>query len=86
KPPPITIGTIHSVKGGEADVVYLYPDISVAAATERMIGAGQESEDSLLRLFYVGMTRAYEELVLMSPVLKRSGKNKVRVNFHMELS
>ena len=84
--PPITIGTIHSVKGGEADVVYLYPDISVAAATERMIGKGQESEDSLLRLFYVGMTRAKEELVLMSPVVKRISKKKIKVAFHMELN
>ena len=84
--PLITIGTIHSVKGGEADIVYLYPDISVAAGTERIAGKGVESEDSLLRLFYVGMTRAKEELVLMSPVIKRTGRKRVKVAFHMELS
>ena len=26
--PQVVVGTIHSVKGGEADVVYLFPDLS----------------------------------------------------------
>lgn len=62
KPPPVTIGTIHSVKGGEADCVYLFPDISFQA----MVGytAGGEFRDSIIRTFYVGMTRAKEELIL----------------------
>lgn len=67
--PLVTIGTIHSVKGGQADVVFLYPDISVAAEDERQLTA--DGEDSLRRLFYVGMTRAKEELIVMSPKTKR---------------
>jgi len=65
KVPNITIGTIHSVKGGEADVVYLMPDISFQAA-EAMSRSGKET-DAVHRLFYVGMTRAKNELILMSP-------------------
>lgn len=32
--PRICVGTIHSVKGAEADVVYLFPNISKAARAE----------------------------------------------------
>jgi DNA helicase-2/ATP-dependent DNA helicase PcrA len=70
KKPPVTIGTIHSVKGGQADVVYLYPDISLAAEKERQ-NFGAPVEDALKRLFYVGMTRAKEELVIMDSEFKR---------------
>lgn len=52
----------NSVKGGEADCVFLAPDYSHAAARE----AAREGEDALTRLFYVGMTRAREELVIMA--------------------
>ena len=58
--PEIIVGTIHSVKGGEADVVYLLPDLSVAAVRQ----AEEGDEDSITRTFYVGMTRAKERLVL----------------------
>jgi superfamily I DNA/RNA helicase len=56
----LMVGTIHSAKGGEADVVYLWPELS---------RAGYESytgplRDDVLRAMYVGMTRAREELVL----------------------
>jgi len=62
KKPQVIVGTIHSVKGGEADVVYLFPDLSVAG----MQGAvkSMEERDSIIRMFYVGMTRAKETLVL----------------------
>jgi len=81
--PPITIGTIHSVKGGESDVVYLYPDISAAAAREQ--ANGDISEDSLFRLFYVGVTRAKHELVLMSPLMKRSGRGKQKLAYFVDI-
>jgi len=61
--PKITVGTIHSVKGGEADVVILAPDISNAAFIESMSNSGM---DDLIRLFYVGMTRAREKLILLA--------------------
>jgi superfamily I DNA/RNA helicase len=67
--PKITIGTIHSVKGGEADTVIVFPDISYKASTEK--NASTENKDALYRLFYVAMTRAREELIIASPVNPR---------------
>ena len=63
--PQIIIGTIHSVKGGEADVVYLFPDISVRAAREQELS--YDKRDDTIRQFYVGMTRAKETLILCEP-------------------
>lgn len=61
--PQVTVGTIHSVKGSEADVVYLCPDLSNAGAdTWHTSRAGRAS---VFRLFYVGMTRAKETLCLL---------------------
>jgi DNA helicase-2/ATP-dependent DNA helicase PcrA len=63
--PKIIIGTIHSVKGGEADVVYVLPDL---ARPQVMAWNGNsESRDALRRLYYVAGTRAREELVLCTP-------------------
>ncbi|MBI9082711.1 MAG: ATP-dependent helicase [Desulfobacterales bacterium] len=73
-PPKIVIGTIHSVKGGEADSVYLFPDISFQANQEILGKGGKEARDSLYRLFYVGMTRAKEELIIMAPSNAGRGK------------
>ena len=61
--PKLIVGTIHSVKGGEADVVYLWPDVSPAGAEE---WAGRQ-RDSVRRMFYVAMTRAKEELIICEP-------------------
>ncbi len=58
--PRIVVGTIHSVKGGQADVVYLFPDLSQAA--DAQYGRGGPDRDTVIRLFYVGATRAYEQL------------------------
>jgi len=65
--PRVTLGTIHSVKGGQADVVYLLPDLSKSGMQEWLGQRGQESQDSVVRQMYVGMTRAIEELVVCSP-------------------
>lgn len=62
KPPQVTVGTIHSVKGGEADVVYLMPDLSLSGMQEYT--KGSDAKDSITRMFYVGMTRARETLIL----------------------
>lgn len=62
--PRIVVGTIHSVKGGEADVVILIPDLSPAGARE-YAGPGR---DSVIRQFYVGLTRAREEVHVARPV------------------
>lgn len=63
--PQVIIGTIHSVKGGQADSVYLLPDLSLAGMREWM--STGEPRDSVIRQMYVGMTRAREELVICSP-------------------
>jgi superfamily I DNA/RNA helicase len=60
--PQVIVGTIHSVKGGQADVVYLFPDLSRAGdANYRVAGPPR---DSVIRVFYVGATRARETLYI----------------------
>lgn len=63
--PQLIVGTIHSVKGGEADVVYLAPDVSPSGYTD--MESGPEGHDAVMRQFYVGITRAREQLVLCEP-------------------
>jgi DNA helicase-2/ATP-dependent DNA helicase PcrA len=60
--PSIVVGTIHSVKGGQADVVYLFPDLSRAGDAQYQIAGAPR--DSVIRLFYVGATRARETLYI----------------------
>lgn len=62
EPAQITIGTIHSVKGGEADVVYLMPDLSRRAYEQMHL-----NPDEIIRQFYVGMTRCRDTLVVANP-------------------
>lgn len=64
--PKIILGTIHSVKGAEADVVVVFPDISYLADQEMFRKHGR---DSMYRLFYVAMTRAKRKLILCTPVV-----------------
>jgi superfamily I DNA/RNA helicase len=58
--PQVSIGTCHSFKGGEADCVIIFPDLSQQGMNE-WVGRGR---DSVLRLFYVGLTRAREDVIL----------------------
>ena len=62
--PLITVGTVHSVKGGESSVVYVAPDLSRA-------GYGSwtdlESRDQVIRCMYVALTRARESLIVCRP-------------------
>jgi DNA helicase-2/ATP-dependent DNA helicase PcrA len=60
--PQVTVGTIHSVKGGEADVVFLFPDLSKAGDVAYQRHGPRR--DAVIRLFYVGMTRARETLYI----------------------
>lgn len=63
--PKIVVGTIHSVKGGQADDVILMPDLAkVAGEAWESGGVGRWS---IVRTFYVGMTRARERLAILSP-------------------
>jgi len=58
--PKIYVGTIHSFKGAEADAVYVFPDLSPAGEQEWL--SGLKKRDSVVRCFYVAMTRAREKL------------------------
>jgi len=59
--PRLMLGTIHSVKGGEADTVMLFPDLS-PVASQRWVSTTER--DALIRVFYVGATRARHRLIL----------------------
>lgn len=60
--PKIILGTGHSVKGGEADIVYIIPDLSVSG---RQQWEGRPRDrDSIIRLAYVMITRARESLII----------------------
>jgi hypothetical protein len=54
--PNVVVGTVHSVKGAEADHVYVFPDIAYQASLGNM--------DEIIRLFYVAFTRAKQTLTL----------------------
>lgn len=58
EPPRLFVGTVHSFKGGEADVVYLLTRLAYPAVLE----GGSEDHDPTIRLLYTGITRAREEL------------------------
>lgn len=60
--PNLDIETIHGVKGDEADVVVLMTDLS--KLTWR---AYEEDPNDEHKVFYVGCTRAKEELYIMEP-------------------
>jgi hypothetical protein len=63
--PQVIVGTIHSVKGGQADIVYLFPDLSQAGADQ--YARPGVSRDAVIRVAYVGATRARERLVICKP-------------------
>lgn len=66
RPPRIFAGTIHSVKGGEADNVALLPDM-----TQRTWEGYERERDAEHRTAYVGVTRAKESLYLIAPSTPR---------------
>ena len=61
--PPVIVGTIHSVKGAETDVVYLFPDLSRKGYQE-WTSKNEEDRNGLYRQFYVAMTRAKKKLII----------------------
>ena len=57
--PRIKLSTIHGTKGGEADNVALLTDLSNSAM--------EGMSDDLQRVFYVGVTRAKQNLFIFEP-------------------
>jgi len=60
--PRITVSTIHGAKGGEADNVVLFTDLSPAAEQQMNVNS-----DDMHRVFYVGVTRTKENLFIVEP-------------------
>ena len=60
--PRISVSTIHGSKGGEADNVVLHTDLSWAAEQSSRL-----EPDDIHRVFYVGVTRAKENLYIVEP-------------------
>lgn len=63
--PRLFVGTVHSFKGAEADVVIVFPDISPAAF--QGFARGGALADPVVRTMYVGVTRTKQHLVFCRP-------------------
>jgi DNA helicase-2/ATP-dependent DNA helicase PcrA len=71
--PKIRVGTIHSVKGAEADNVAVLTTISAPVAKSAATEAGRDEEQ---RVFYVACTRARKRLVIcneLNPQYRKKG-------------
>lgn len=64
--PKVVVGTIHSVKGGEADHVILAPDLSKAGYYQAWLPGGP-ARDGIIRMAYVGLTRARHHVTVLQP-------------------
>lgn len=63
--PKVFLGTIHSFKGAEADTTLVFPDLSRSGAAQWE--SGPAGRDSILRAFYVAMTRPKSRLIMGAP-------------------
>ena len=63
--PRLCVGTIHSVKGGQADSVYVIPDVPAAVYQSTMVS--REEYDASVRLAYVAVTRAKHKVSVLAP-------------------
>jgi hypothetical protein len=61
--PKIHISTIHRVKGGQADKVVLLSDTG-------KVDQADMSRDEETRIFYTGITRTFEDLIIVQPESK----------------
>ena len=60
-PPRITVSTIHGSKGGEADNVVLFTDLSPAADESMRL-----DPDDMHRTFYVAVTRTKQNYLFLN--------------------
>ena len=61
--PRVIVGTIHSVKGGQADSVFVLPELSVPSC-EAWAAGDVLARDEIRRMMYVAMTRARTALTV----------------------
>lgn len=64
--PRVIVGTIHSVKGAQADSVYLAPDLSKQGMWHGWSHPGP-ARDQIVRMIYVGITRARHSVTVLEP-------------------
>lgn len=81
--PQIVVGTVHSVKGAAADIVYVSPDVSAAAARGLAL---QDGKDDVIRTFYVAMTRARQELRILAPTSHKHVSRKTLLPPDLEVT
>ena len=60
--PRITVSTIHGAKGGEAENVVVFTDLSPAADLQMSL-----NPDDMHRVFYVAVTRTLQNLYIVEP-------------------
>jgi superfamily I DNA/RNA helicase len=72
KRPLVEVGTVHALKGREADTVVVSPDISLMAYQNAR--ASEEVAEEMRRVYYVAISRARDSLLLAAP----SSKTAVR--------
>jgi DNA helicase II / ATP-dependent DNA helicase PcrA len=68
---PVVLSTIHSAKGLEFDAVFVIQCLDGVLPSAYAVGS-QTALDEELRLLYVALTRARNELFISYPVLQRS--------------
>lgn len=81
--PRVVIGTIHSTKGAQADRVYLAPDLSGAGM--RQWRADVAGRDQAVRLFYVGLTRAFQSVRVLASTSDNTVPPRELVPPHLEV-